>query len=244
METSSLIAMTRQDVLGRNLEVLANNLANMNTAGFKGQKVMFVEHLVRSRGGESILGNKLTYVRDIATLRDTRDGPISQTGNPLDVAISGDGYFTVRTDIGDQYTRNGHFRLDEAGQLVTQAGDPILSSNGQPFFFGPEDTKISIARDGTVSTNNGQLGKLKIVSFENRQKLRLVGGDLFATDQEANDVERPNLIQNALEGANIQPIMEMSRLIETQRAYDSIKRFIDREDDRMKEMIKGLSRSV
>jgi flagellar basal-body rod protein FlgF len=242
METTSIIAMTRQDTLGRQLDVLANNLSNMNTSGFKGEKVMFIEHLTRSRGGEKILGEKFTYVRDIATLRDTSEGPIAETGNPLDVAIAGEGYFAVRTDVGEQYTRNGHFRLDEAGQLVTQNGDPVLSNNDQPFFFGPEDTAITISLDGTVSTNNGALGKMRIITVDNQQKMRQVGSSLFAADTEVKDVENPTVVQNSLESSNIQPILEMSRLIDTQRAYDSVRKFIDREDERMRGMIRDLMR--
>jgi len=242
METTSIIAMTRQDVLGRQLDVLANNLSNMNTSGFKGEKVMFIEHLTRSRGGERILGEKFTYVRDIATLRDTREGPISETGNPLDVAIAGEGYFAIRTDVGERYTRNGHFRLDEAGQLVTQTGDPVLSNNGQPFFFGPQDSKITISMDGTVSTNNGTVGKLRLVNVENEQTMRKVGSSLFAADTEVKDVENPTIVQNALESSNVQPILEMSKLIDTQRAYDSVRRFIDREDERMRNMVRDLMR--
>ena len=242
MESSSIIAMTRQDVLGRQLDVLANNVSNMNTSGFKGEKVMFIEHLTRSRGGNSILGEKFTYVRDIATLRDTRDGPIAETGNPLDVAIAGEGYFAIRTELGERYTRNGHFRLDEAGQLVTQGGEPVLSKNGQPFFFGPQDTKISIALDGTVSTNNGTLGQLRLITLDNQQQMRQVGNNLFAADAAVKDVTGPQIVQNSLESSNVQPIMEMSRLINTQRSYDSVRKFIDREDERMRNMIKDLMR--
>jgi flagellar basal-body rod protein FlgF len=242
METTSIIAMTRQDTLGRQLDVLANNLANMNTSGFKGEKVMFIEHLTQSRGGEKILGEKFTYVRDIATLRDTTEGPIAETGNPLDVAIAGEGYFAVRTEVGERYTRNGHFRLDEAGQLVTQIGDPVLSANGQPFFFGPQDTKVTISLDGTVSTNNGSLGKLRLINVENQQTMRQVGNSLFAADTEVKDVENPTVVQNSLESSNIQPILEMSRLIDTQRAYESVRKFIDREDERMRSMIRDLMR--
>ena len=242
METTSIIAMTRQDTLGRQLDVLANNLANMNTSGFKGEKVMFIEHLTQSRGGEKILGEKFTYVRDVATLRDTTEGPIAETGNPLDVAIAGEGYFAVRTEVGERYTRNGHFRLDEAGQLVTQIGDPVLSANDQPFFFGPQDTKVTISLDGTVSTNNGSLGKLRLINVENQQTMRQVGNSLFAADTEVKDVENPTVVQNSLESSNIQPILEMSRLIDTQRAYESVRKFIDREDERMRGMIRDLMR--
>ena len=113
MENTSFIALSRQSALRRQMDVVANNVANMNTAGFKGERMMFVEHLVKSKGGEKILGDRLSYVRDISTMRDLSDGPLEKTGNPLDLAITGDGYFMVQTDVGNQYTRNGRFQLDE-----------------------------------------------------------------------------------------------------------------------------------
>lgn len=242
METTLLIALSRQSALRRQMDVVANNIANMNTTGFKSEKMMFIQHLVRSRGGERIMGERLAFVRDIATMRDTSEGPLEKTGNPLDVAVRGDGYFVVSTDGGDRYTRNGHFRLDDGGQLVTQAGDPVLSQGGQPFFFSPEDTEIHIARDGTVSTENGELGRIRIVRFDQEQELRIVAGGLYNSEQAPLDVDKPELVQRMLEGSNVLAIIEMTRMIETSRAYDSAKKMIDREDERIKTMIKELAK--
>jgi flagellar basal-body rod protein FlgF len=241
METTSYIALSRQTALRRQMDVVANNIANMNTAGFKGERMMFVEHLVKSKGGERILGDKVSYTRDIATMRDLSEGPLEQTGNPLDVAITGEGYFTIQTETGNRYTRNGRFQLDEGGQLVTQSGAPVLSDGGQPFFFAPGDGKISIGRDGTVSTANGDLGRLAVVTFDNQHRLRPTGGGLFATEGEAKPVERPTVSQGMLEGSNIQPVVEMSRLIEVQRTYESVKNFLEKEDDRMRSMVRDLA---
>ncbi len=244
METSTLIALSRQGGLRRQMDVIANNLANMNTAGFKGEKMMFVEHLVKSPGSDRKINAKLTFTRDIATMQDLSEGPIETTGNPLDVAISGDGYFTIQTEQGNRYTRNGRFKFDEGGQLVNQRGDPVLSDTGQPFFFGPEDTQINIARDGTVSTENGELGKIAVVRFENRHRLVPSASGLYSTNEVPTVLERPNLFQGALEGSNVLPIIEMTSMINTHRTYENVKSFIEREDERQKKMIDDLGETV
>ncbi len=241
MESTSIIALTRQGGLRRQMSVIANNIANMNTTGFKSEKMMFTEYLVRSPSSERLGGDRISYVRDIATMRDTTEGPLVPTGNPLDVAIRGDGYLVVKTSTGDKYTRNGNFRMDNTGQLVTQAGDSVLSDSGQPFFFSPEDSSITISRDGTVSTENGTLGRLKVVSFENKQDLRNINGGLLTTDKKPIAVANPNVVQNMLEGSNVQPILEMTKMIGVQRSYEGSSKLISGENDRIRMMIRELA---
>lgn len=244
METTTLIALSRQGGLRRQMDIVANNIANMNTNGFKGERVMFVEHLVKSPGGQTLLGGKLSFVRDIATLLDFSEGPVEETGNPLDLAITGKGFFVVQTEDGERYTRKGRFKLDDGGQLVNQNGEPLLSTGNSPFFLGPEDTEITISRDGTVATNNGDLGRIKLVDFENPQLLKRFAGGLFSTEQTPRDVESPEIIQGMLEGSNVQPILEMAKMIEISRTYDSVRKFIDREDERMRSMIKEMGQTA
>ena len=117
MESSVLIALSRQGTLKREMDVIANNLANMNTTGFKGEKMLFVEHLVKSRGGDRLLPVKLSFARDVAQITDLSEGQINTTGNTLDVAIRKDGFFVVETPNGQRYTRNGRFENDHQGQL-------------------------------------------------------------------------------------------------------------------------------
>ncbi len=244
MENTSLIALSRQGTLRRHLNIIANNLANMNSTGFKAKKMMFIEHLVRSEGGETIAGQPIAFVRDIATMRDTTDGTLKKTGNPLDLAIRGDGYFVIETADGERYTRNGHFRLDEAGKLVTQDRHPVLSDSGQPFFFSPEDSEIKIAPDGTVSTENGELGRIRVVRFDNDQELQDKGRGLLASEKPPADVEAPEVVQNTLETSNVQPIMEIAKMIAVERAYDNVRKFISREDERIRTMMRELNRPV
>lgn len=240
METTSYIALSRQITLRREMNVVANNIANMNTNGFKGEKMLFVDHLVRSKSDEHVLGEKLAYVRNIATVRDTSEGHLTATSNPLDVAISGDGYFAVETDVGERFTRNGRFQLDQTGQLVTQSGDPVLSDASAPFFFGPTDTDITITSDGTISTENGPLGRLRVVRFEDDLALRQESNLLFSAspDNAPVDAEAYQVNQGMLESSNVQPIIELTRMIEVHRSYDSVKKFIEKEDERQRTMIR------
>ena len=243
METSTLIALSRQGGIRRQLDIVANNIANMNTTGFKGEKMMFTQHLVKSGGGQRLLGPKLAFTRDIATMLDTSDGPMEKTGNSLDLGINGEGYFVIQTENGERYTRNGRFQLDDGGQLVNQNGDPLLSTANEPLFLSPEDTEISISRDGTVSTNNGDLGRIRLVGFENPQNLKRGADGLFNTDERPKDIESPEINQGMLEGSNVKPIFEMARMITIHRNYDNIRNFIKREDERMRNMVKELGKT-
>ena len=240
METSAYIALSRQTALRRQMAVVANNLANMNTPAFKGQNMMFVEHVVKSQGNESFTPTKLSYTRDISQFTNLSEGPVLSTGNNLDIAIKGDGYFVIEAPDQELYTRNGRFQLDTDGQLVSQQGFPVLSDAGTPLIFGPTDTEITIAKDGTISTNNGDLGRIRIVTFEDEQRLKREAGGLYSSEQEPEDAETTVLVQGALEGSNVEPILELTKMIETHRAFDSTRKLIDREDNRQKQMIQKL----
>jgi flagellar basal-body rod protein FlgF len=247
METSAYIALSRQSALRRELDVVAHNLANMNTTAFKASRMMFVEHVVKSEGGHSFIPTKLSFARDVAQYHDTSEGPIKTTGNKLDFAIHGDGYFVVGPNeatglrgpdgASELYTRNGRFSINSDGEMVTQSGFTVLSDAGTPIFFAPGDSEISVSADGVVSTNNGVLAKIRIVSFEDQQSLKRHAGGLFTSENPPEDVDRPTIIQGALESSNINPILELTKMIEVQRAYDSVRSFIEREDQRQKKMI-------
>lgn len=245
METTSYIALSRQGALRREMDVIAHNIANMNSTAYKGEKMMFVEHLSKSRDDLSFIPRKLSFTRDVAQYRNLSEGPIKTTGNTFDVAIRGDGYFVVEKQDGTtNYTRAGSFTMDSTGRLVTQGGDSVLSTGGAPIIFSPQDNNITVSADGTISTNAGNIGRLRIVRFDDEQDLRLEQGGLLSTDQAPQDVQRPTVIQGALESSNIQPVLEISRMIEVHRAYDSVRSFIDSEDGRQRKMIDQLGARV
>lgn len=243
MENTSYVTLSRQAALRRQMDVVSNNLANMSTHGYKSGRMMFVDHLVKSKGGEGLLTPKLHFVRDIATMTDTTPGALETTGNPLDIALQGEGYFVVQTPDGEHYTRNGRLQLDNTGQLVNQLGQPILADGGAPIVFAPEDTEIVVSKDGTISTNNGELGKLRVVRFENDQALQRTAGAQFTTNDQnpPQDVTKVALVQGAVEGSNVEPILEMTSMIEVHRSYDAVRNFIDREDERQRSMIRDLA---
>jgi len=244
MENTSYIALSRQSGLQRQMGIIANNLANMTTTGFKGEKMMFSQHLVKSRDDRGLGGTDLAFVRDIATMRDVTEGPLEKTGNPLDIAISGEGFFIIQTDQGDNYTRAGQFKLDDGGQLVNQQNDPVLSDAGQPFFFGPEESGITISTDGSIATQNGQIGRLAVVGFERPYALKPNASGNFTTGESPTAVENPKVVQGMLEGSNVLPIIEMTHMIDVHRTYESVRKFLEKEDERMKQMVRDMAEVV
>jgi flagellar basal-body rod protein FlgF len=242
MESSLLIALSRQTTLRREMASVANNIANMNTQAYKGEKMMFADHMVRSKSENSILGDKLSFVRDIAQYRDLSEGTMQETGNPLDVAIHGDGYFTVQTPEGNRYTRNGHFQLNNEGIIVNTDGHPVLTDNGDKVQTTPGNSRLEISRNGVITTDAGAVGKLALVEFKNPQELDKVSNTLFTSKESGTQVASPHVIQGTLEGSNVQPIIEMTRMIDVQRAYENAKKLVDSEDERIKKTTAILDR--
>lgn len=239
MENSILVTLSAQSALRRRLDVVANNLANASTTGFKREQVLFAAHLPPPSIGVVSRGGRPVMVRDTATVADHAQGRLERTDNPLDVAIRGDGYFVIETAGGNRYTRDGHFRLDPSGRLVTEDGDPVLDAGGGPIVIGPENAQIAIAADGTLSSELGELGRLNVVRFDRPQSLEPAGGGLWWAADVPQAVEYPSLVQGMLESSNVQPIQEINDLIRVHRAYDQAKQFTDREDERIRKMLQA-----
>jgi len=240
MENALLIGLSRQMAMSREMSVIANNIANMNTPGFKAETMLFDKYLMPN----SANGNDrrpLAFVNDYGQHRDMTDGTLTATGNPLDVAITGDGFFKVQTEDGNlRYTRDGHFQLSATGQLITSNGDAVLTKAGGPISFTADEGEITISRDGTITTANGQRGQLGIVTFENPELLKKAGDNSFATDAEETPVDRPRLIQGSIEGSNVKPILEMTNMIEVMRSYASAQKLIDSSDEMRRKAISTL----
>jgi len=202
--------------------VIANNLANLSTTGFKGEHLLFSEYLTQTSSGLPV-----SFVQEIGTARDTSQGPITQTGNPLDVAIQGDGFFTVDTPLGSRYTRNGHLQLDADRQIVTSQGYPVLSDGGSPLVIPDGGGEITIGADGSVSTTQGTAGKIGTASFANAQDLTPTAGGFYTTDQTPQAATNTKLVQGAVEGSNVEAIIEITRLIAAERNVEFTKTFIN-----------------
>jgi flagellar basal-body rod protein FlgF len=239
MENALLIGLSRQMAMSRDMATIANNLANMNTTAYKSEAMLFEQFLMPDASEQSP-DKRITFVQDVGQHRDLRDGSLQTTGNPFDIAITGEGFFRVETDQGMRYTRNGNFNLDAEGRLVTSAGDLVLDDAGTPIAFADDETGITIARDGTISTDEGLRGRIAIVTFENSRAMKKAGDSLYETDQPEIAAENIRLVQGALEGSNVQPIVEMTNMIDVMRSYASAQKLIEQADQMRRQAIQQL----
>jgi flagellar basal-body rod protein FlgF len=251
MENALLVGLSRQVSLERQLDVIANNMANVNTSGFKSERSLFEEYLRSGARDGDFRGSdsRVSFVQDRGTWHDFAQGATQQTGNPLDVVIDGNGFIAVQAQGGERYTRNGSFQVNSTGTLVTTEGDPVLGTSG-PITLQPGDSGITIADDGTVTVReNGNTrtdsirGKIRVVSFADPQSLTKSGGSLFAAPAGANALPdtASRLIQGAVERSNVSAVGEMSKMIEVMRTYTNIASVMQQQNDLQKSSIDRLA---
>ena len=240
MENAQLVGLARQGTLARQLDLIANNLANINTGGFKAQKLVFKEQTMPVAQDKSFLipDRKISFVVDDQNLVDFSPGVTQETGNPLDVALNGSGWFAVQTPAGERYTRNGSFAINNQGQLVNQSNYPVLTDFG-PISFAPNEGAISIAADGTVSTSQGSKGKLKVVDFDPKQPPIKVGETLYS-GQNPTPATLPEVTQGRIEKSNVNGVVEITNMINVQRSYQAIAAMMKQTDDLRKNAISTL----
>ena len=239
MTTTAEVALSYQLALTNQLDITANNIANVSTPGFQSNHPLFVEFLVSVEDGEEI-----AYVVDKGTVRNINPGPVSFTGNPLDISIEGRGYFVVESDDGVFYTRNGAFQLDSSGQLITSAGAAVLDESNDPIVFAPGEGQINITRDGTITTENGTISRLRLVEFADEQAMSNVGNSLMQTEQEPLEASESAVVQGMLEGSNVISVAEITRMIQLLRSYQAANNLITSEDEREQQAIEMLTRTV
>jgi flagellar basal-body rod protein FlgF len=242
MMNAQLIGVSRQIALQRELSVIANNLANMNTTGYRSEQMAFEEYRMPiARASAFEPGDRtLAYVQDWTTIRDNTQGAITLTGNQLDVALDGEGYLVVETPQGVRYTRNGALQINPDGVLVTQSGHTVLGLDG-PIVFEDTDTEIAISADGIVSTPDAQRGTLQIVRFDNDQALKKIGDNLYLGEGALPD-EFTKVVQGAVERSNVESVREISRMVEVQRAYQLQARMVRDFDGLRRDAIGQLGR--
>lgn len=244
MDNSLLVSLSQQLAAYRAMDVIANNLANVSTPGFKREAAKFEEYVAMMRPAEGQVGMQaVSFVKDAGVIRDSGQGNIEQTGATYDLAINGNGYFAVQTPAGLRYTRDGHFSLDANGNLVTSQGFQVQGDGGA-ITITPNDGEINIAPDGTISSVvNGvgnQLGKLKVVDFADDRQLIKQGSSLYATDQSPTAVPQVNIRQGALEASNVQPVIEISKMIEVMRAYEATANLSKSQEDMLRQAVERL----
>ena len=235
METTTYIALSRQMVLRRHMDIIANNIANMTASGFRAEKLLAEQVPVDAGRRQTI-----NFVQDVALVRDLTPGAMIPTNNPLDLAIEGEGYFVVGTAEGDRYTRSGQFRLNDLGEITTASGNSVLDDGGAPLAIPADSGPITIAPDGTVSTPDNVIGRLNLVTFEDGQDLEKAGDGLYRTDQQPVLAAETRVIQGMLEGSNVRAVVEMTEMMSTVRAYQGTQKIIDSHHELERRMVERM----
>jgi flagellar basal-body rod protein FlgF len=237
MENSLYVGLSSQVVLQENMNIIANNVANLNTPGFRGQNMIFQEYLERERG----MKEDLSLVNDYGQYQVTDPGPVKVTGNPLDVALIGPGFLGIQTPGGVQYTRSGNLAITAEGTLVNARGMLVASAGGGSITIPPDAKNVYIDQNGAVSTDDGQVGQLMIAEFNNYQTLNPTGNGLYETTETAIPAKGTTVIQGKLEGSNVQAVVEMTRMIDVLREYQSVQNMMKTEHDRLRTAIQKLT---
>jgi flagellar basal-body rod protein FlgF len=238
METTGYTTLTRQAGLLREMQTVANNIANAVTTGYRQEGLVFSEHVTRVKDGPSVS-------MATANVRATSfaQGTLTQTGGALDLAIEGEGFFLIETPNGERLTRAGNFTLSAEGDLVTLDGHRVLDAGGAPVFVPPDTGAPGISSDGTISANGQLIGQIGLVRPIDPLDMIREGGVMFRTEGEKEPVLEGRMLQGFVENANVDPISQIARMVEVQRSYELGQSFLDAENERIRDALKALTRS-
>lgn len=241
MDLASTVALSRMDADLRAMDVTANNIANASTPGYKVEAVQFTDWLSRQTGADTPRGGRsVSFAQDRATWRDAAPGPLTHTANPLDLGLSDTGYFTVNTSRGPRLTRDGRFGLLPNGTIADAAGDPVLDVTGQPLRLSPADTILTVAGDGTISSENGRIGRIGVVQPQNPAALTAEGGTLLRADTPTTPTAQPRIVQGSVEDSNVAPVTQVTRMLDQSRQFQFLSQFLQAEADRQRTTIDKL----
>ena len=224
----------QQTTLMRRIDTIADNVANSSSPGFKAEMISFATRFAGT-------GQGIRLIQEVAQARDTREGAFTQTGNRLDLAIKGEGYFVLDMPLGERFTRNGRFLLDTDGQLINSQGFPVLGDDGNPIVFAPTETDIRIDTDGTINTESGPVGTIGVVRFADEQALLRTQHGFYAADAEPEPAVNARVVQGAIEASNVEPIIEMTRMMQVLRDFQSAQKVVDSEHQRTRRLIQVLT---
>lgn len=238
MDSAAYTTLTRQTGLMREMRIIANNVANAATNGFRQEGLIFSEYIKANPEGESLsmgYGN----VRNTSFIQ----GSLKQTAGTLDFAIEGDGFFLIETPRGERLSRAGAFALNAEGEVVTPDGYRVLDAGGAPLFVPPDAGDLAVSADGTMSANGRLLGQIGLVQPEDRNQMIREDGVMFRVEGEYRPADNSRVLQGFVERSNVDSISAISRIVEVQRAYELGQSFIDAEDRRLRQMVKSAVKS-
>ena len=234
MDNAGYTTLTRQAGLLREMQVVANNIANMSTAGFRAEGVIFTEHVRALEGA----GDSLSMASATGRSISARQGALEQTESPFHMAIEGAGFFLVATPEGEALTRAGNFVRNEVGELVTPAGHLLLDAGGAPVFVPPDARSVTLARDGTLSADGQPLTQIGLWQPRDPTELDRRPGALFLAESGVEPMADGVMLQGMVERSNVDPVTQIARMIEVQRAYEMGQAFLDSENDRVRDFLR------
>jgi flagellar basal-body rod protein FlgF len=249
MDGPSIIALSGQVALQHQLDTVANNVANMNAAGFRGDRMLFQSFISRL----AVPGRQVAFVQDRATYVDATQGPIESTGNPLDIAINGEGFLAVQRpgDAGRGYTRDGRLKVSPSRTLVDNAGRPVLDDGGTPILIPERTSRLEIRAEGTIiatiDRRPQQVGRIGLSRAGDPRAVRKAGDGLFdipTADLRPVDplARSTRIVQGSLETSNVRPVQEIANLTDLQRSYERMQKIMTDDDGRLHKMIDALGR--
>jgi flagellar basal-body rod protein FlgF len=227
-------ALSRQQALMREMSIVANNVANASTTGFRRDEFIFSEYVSAIRGEPSLSQTAIG-----GRMIDPSRGEMIKTGAPLDIAIEGEGYFSVETPRGSRLTRAGSFAVNEEGNIVTAQGDRLSGEGGSAITIPTGASQIVVSIDGVISADGAPVGRIALVDAAPETLMR-EGDNLFRVEGETTPVENAAMRQGYVEGSNVRPVAELARLIEVQRAYEMSQQMIEEEADRARRAVETL----
>lgn len=211
MDNTNYIALSVQSALRRQMDIIAHNIANVQTGAFKSEKPLFVEALDEQ--------GDIAYVEDYGVTRDMRPGPLTVTGGPLDLTVQGDGFLVVEVGTDFRYTRNGHLQLNEDRELVTSTGYHVMDIDDRKIEIPLGEDQLTISPDGTISGDIGPIARIGLVEFDNPLLLERAADSLYVASAEPIESTETSLLQGTLEDSNVMPIIEITDMINVLRAY-------------------------
>lgn len=238
MDNAIYTALTRQTGLLAEMDVVANNLANSSTTGFRAQGAVFSE-FVRDTGPD---GKSLSMARLNAYRTDLSQAGLRNTGGTYDLAIEGSGFFAVQTPEGPALTRAGAFVPTASGELATADGHPVLDAGLSPVFVPPDAQTLAISSDGTVSADGIPIGQIGVFEPGDPVNLKRMSGTLFTAGEDIEASETGRVLQGFVESSNVNPITEITRMIEVQRAYEMGQKLLDQEHERIRNIMQTLTK--
>lgn len=244
MQLPTYIALSRLVAQQRALDVTAMNLANAGTPGFKAERVVFSDWISRQAPGDGGVGARsVAFTQDRATYREQQPGTLEHTGNPLDLALTGNGFFSVETSQGPRLTRAGRFSPAADGRLADSDGNALLDTAGRPIRITGQEARLTISGDGTISSESGTIGKIGVVEPADVNRMSAEGGRLLLANTPTTPVKAPQIVQGAVEASNVQPILELTRMMAGLRSFEFTSQFVQSEGERQQAAIDKLTQA-